>query len=197
MSASTTGETGQVPAATAGQVPAVTTSTTTPPAASTEQVNPETGKVYTEAEVKALRAEAADYRTKLRKLEQAEEARNLAALSETERLQKTAADAEARAVAAESRARTALANVALSSEAAALGLPVALAVKLAGPDVAFDADGQPTNVKALLTALVKDYPQLVSQSAPNVTNPPRGGASLPLDPKALPRLGMGGLFKIG
>lgn len=197
MSASTTGETGQVPAATAGQVPAVTTSTT-PPAATTEQVNPDTGKVYTEAEVKALRAEAADYRTKLRKLEQAEEARNLAALSETERLQKTAADAEARAQAAESRARTALANVALTSEAAALGLPPALAVKLAGPDVVFDEAGQPTNVKQLLAALVKDYPQLVTTStATNTTNPPRGGAGTVADPKAMPRLGMGGLFKTG
>ena len=84
MSASTTGETGQVPAAVTGQVPAATTSTTTAPAATTETTNPDTGRTYTEAEVKALRDEAAKNRVALRKLEQAEEERKTAALSETE-----------------------------------------------------------------------------------------------------------------
>lgn len=196
MSATTTGETGQAPAATAGQAPIVTTGTTATATGTTADA--EAGKTYTEAQMKVVRDEAAKHRVELKALKDAEDARQTAALSETERLKKEATDASARATAAETRAREALGRAAVTAAAAKVGVDAAIAQRLV--TVEYDAEGEPKDVDAALAKLVKDHPYLVVGNAAAATtsaaNPPRGGVTL-TDPKALPRLGMTGLFKTG
>jgi hypothetical protein len=195
VSVTTTGETVQATAAAAGQESAATTGTTASAATGTEAA-----KTYDETYVKKLRDEAAAHRTKLKAFEDAEQARKDAELTATQLAEKKAADAEAKVAAAETRVRTALATAVLTTEASAAGMKpsaVARVVRLAGGDVAFDDEGQPTNAKALIAALAKEFPEFLtgSEGTTSPANPGRGSGPTITDPKLIPRLGAPGLFK--
>lgn len=185
---------GQVPTAVEGQVPATASATT--PATTTPATTPETpaAKTYDEEYVRKLRDEAAAHRTKLKAFEDAEAEAKKAAMSETERLKAEVAEAKQAGEAAMARAREALGKAAVTAAAAKLGVNGELAQKLVS--VEFDGEGNPTGVDEALAKLVKDHPYLIAAAASSSpTNPPRGGGPAITDPKQLPRLGMGGLFK--
>jgi hypothetical protein len=191
---------GQVPGVTPGQVPGETPPATIPtpttPAVTPPATPPaETPKTYDEAYVKKLRDEAAGHRTRLKALEDAEEARQTAALSETDRLKKEAADALKRSEAAETRAREALGKAAVTAAAAKLGVAGDIAQKLV--TVEYDGEGNPTGVDEALAQLVKAHPYLIAGSGAgaSATNGARASGITPFDPKNPPRLGTPGLFK--
>jgi hypothetical protein len=189
-------ETVQATAAASGQASDATATTAATQATATQAPTAtEAPKSYTEADLKKLRDEAASYRVKLREFEQAEEARKTAELSETDRLKKLAGDAEAKATAAETRAREALGTAAITTSAAKLGVDAALARKLV--TVEYDADGNPKGVDEALAALVKAHPYLIAGSGAgaSATNGARTSGTATFDPKNPPRLGTPGLFK--
>ena len=151
---------GQVPTATnEGKTPAdPTPATDTTPAAETNSEP----KTFDETYVKTLRSEAASLRTKLKTFETEAEQRKTAAMSELEKAQKAAQDADARATATEQRMAKRDAIDALK------------AANIVDPDLAFLAikdqmtleDGEIKNLDALVLDFVKARPAMVKASAP-------------------------------
>jgi hypothetical protein len=123
--------------------------------------------------VKALRAEAAKYRTEANaakaKVTQFEQAQ----LTEAQQLQAQAKAAQEAATAAQVELRQARAEAAIAKAAAGAGVNPALLGRLVM--VEFDDAGQPTGVEAALAAVLKEYPQLKPAAQPGMsaTNPGR------------------------
>jgi hypothetical protein len=145
------------------------------------------GKTYDEDYVKSLRAEAAKYRTKAKELEasskQAQQelmGKVFAALGiepdPNKEFDKLLTEAQTKAQEAEARANARILQAEAKAQAAALGvkaerLPYLL--KLADlSNVEFGEDGEPNGeqIKAALSAVISDFPELVSQPTP-----PRAG----------------------
>jgi len=138
------------------------------------------GKVFDAAYVQELRSEAAKYRKRLRELERALKEKEEAEMSEQERLQKRLAELEKERDALAARAREQAVRFEVASVAQRLGIQSAdVAWRLLDTErLAFDDDGKPTNVEALLRDLVQAYPFLVSGGAQaSATNPARGQSS--------------------
>lgn len=115
-------------------------------------------KVYDEKHVKALRAENAEWRTKLREEQKAREALENEKLSETEQVKKEAESAQTRAQALEVRVKRA--EVLQAASGKEIANP-ALAADLIDPSkVELDDDGNATNADDLLDALIEKYPDL-------------------------------------
>lgn len=115
-------------------------------------------------QVKKLRKEAADYRTKLRAAEKELEERRQAEMTETERLQAKAEQAEKDLAVLAEKAKSQALRAAIAEDGS---IPADLAIPLISGNVEYDDQGDPTNVRDLLTALAEKYPQLASRPAPN------------------------------
>lgn len=113
-----------------------------------------------EGEIAALRRESASHRTKLTAFEKAEADRQAATLSEQQKLEKRAADAEAQAKAYQMRITSY--EVMMAAQKLSIVDPD-VAAKLIADDLEFDDQGQPKNVDELLKKLIKDKPYLVAQ----------------------------------
>lgn len=133
----------------------------------------------TAAELARARKEAANYRAKLRKHEEAEEARKREQMSELEKAQADAAAAKEAAEKAEQARREALAEAALlnAAQEAKFADPTD-AVALVASQVEYDESGRPANAADLVKGLIEAKPHLV-QSAPGGSpgNPHRPGGS--------------------
>lgn len=138
-----------------------------------------------EREVKELRAEAASHRTKAREFEDKLKAYDTEKMTETEKLQKRAQEAEQKAADADNRVKQT--NLRLEIERQARKLNIVdedAAARLLDSDaIKFGDDGKPTNVEKLLQQLVKDKPYLVGTSGDggSAGNPDRGRSGLTIE----------------
>lgn len=129
--------------------------------------------------VRKLRAEAAEYRKRLRELEQKAQEQENAKLSETERLQKRLAELEREQAAyqRERQERTLKYETMLAASRLGIVDPDAAYKLLDLAGIEFDEDGTPRNIEAALKELLKAKPYLVAQSSGgSPTNPARTGA---------------------
>ncbi len=163
---------GQAPAAAGGQAPTTTTGqapTTAPAGSATGGAAAgslaDAAKTYDEAYVTQLRQEAAGYRIAAQKA--ADDLKKLqdAQLSETELRERRLAELEARQADWDRERQELLTRAAVERAARKAGLASEeAAFKLLDlAAVEYDAEGQPQNLDALLTDLVKAYPFLASQ----------------------------------
>jgi hypothetical protein len=122
--------------------------------------------------VKKLRAEAAQYRRRLRELETNLKAREEAELSEQERLRRRLAEAEARLFDLERERQERILQYEVKLQAAQLGIvdPDAAWRLLDLANIEFNEDGTPRGVKQALQELLKAKPYL------------RGGQAIPMSP---------------
>ncbi len=121
--------------------------------------------------VRKLRAEAAEYRKRLRELEQKAQEQENAKLSETERLQKRLAELER-----ERQERTLKYETMLAASRLGIVDPDAAYRLLDVASIEIAEDGTPKNLEDALFELVKAKPYLVAQSSGSPTNPARTGA---------------------
>lgn len=136
--------------------------------------------------VRKLRAEAAEYRKRLRDLEQAVKKHEEAKLSETERLQRRLAELEAERATWQREVQERVLRYETMLAAGRLGVvdPEAAYRLLDLSLLEYDDDGRPTNLEAALRALLKDKPYLVGQPhgpSGSPTNPGRPRTSLTLE----------------
>ncbi|MFZ1769139.1 MAG: hypothetical protein WAU00_08080 [Caldilinea sp.] len=131
------------------------------------------GKMFDEAYVRQLRAEAARYRTEAQTAKARVTEFEAAQMTETQKLQAQAKAAQDAADAAQVELRKARAETAIAREAGKQGLDPALVQRLI--DVEYDDAGQPVNVTGAVAAVLKAYPQLKPQTpiTVGVTNPGR------------------------
>jgi len=134
--------------------------------------DPATPKTFDEAYVKSLREENASHRTRATAAEKRLKELEDAKLSDTEKLQKRAEEAEKSVSAA--KTRIARAEVKVAAVDAKIIDPDA-AYRLIKDDIEFDADGEPKNVADLLKKLVTDKPYLVGDGR-SVEDPSSPGA---------------------
>lgn len=128
---------------------------------------PEIQKLIDDAATKASKSankEAIAAKSALKVLQDAEDARKTASLSELEQAQKLATDATDRATKAEANAKANALKAAVTAEAVRVGIDPALALKLAGDEVKFDDDGNPTDAATVLDALAVAHPNLISKT---------------------------------
>lgn len=128
--------------------------------------------------VRKLRAEAAEYRKRLRELKQTVKQHEEAKLSESERLQKRLAELEREQAAyqRERQERTLKYETMLAASRLGIVDPDAAYRLLDVASIEFAEDGTPKNLEAALFELVKAKPYLVAQSSGSPTNPARTGA---------------------
>lgn len=145
-----------------------------------EGQEPEVGqqRSFDAAYVQSLRKEAAEYRRRMRELQQKLKEREEAELSEQERLQHRLTEYEARVAELERdrQERTLKYEVMLAARAKGVQ-DVDAAYKLLDlTSIEFDEDGRPVNIDQALDALLQARPWLKGQTLPPVspTNPPRG-----------------------
>lgn len=185
--------TGQAPANT-GQAPAAIPPTATTSVATTPPIGPEPAgtippdpATFDLAYVKQLRQEAAESRTKLKALEAKQKTADDAQLSEVEKAKKAAAEAVAQAAQAVEALKTEQTGRAVETAAFKLGMDPGLASALVTPAMLEydDKTGKPTNVDAVLAALLKKWPQLKSAApAPAGINATDGrGGTPPANPE--------------
>ena len=128
-----------------------------------------------------MRAEAAEYRKRLRELEQTVKQHEEAKLSESERLQKRLAELEREQAAyqRERQERTLKYETMLAASKLGIVDPEAAYKLLDLTRIEFDEDGTPRNIEAALKELLKAKPYLAAQPAAisgSPTNPARTGA---------------------
>lgn len=132
-------------------------------------------------DLKKVRSEAASLRKRLKdaeaKLSQFEQANQ----SEDEKIAQRLQQAEERATAAESRLRAEIGRRAVTDEAAKQGAISTKAVyALIRDDIAFDDDGEPTNIADLITQAKKDDPALF-RAASGSADGGKGGQTIKSD----------------
>lgn len=163
---------GQVPNASGGQEPPASEQQN---AADVQGQEPER---FDAEYVKKLRAEAAEYRRRLRELEQTVKQHEEAKLTESERLQKRLAELEREQATwqRERQEHTLRYEAMLSAQRLGLVDPEAAYRLLDRAAVEFDDDGRPRNIEQLLRDLVKTRPWLAGQTAASglTTNPATG-----------------------
>ncbi len=130
--------------------------------------------------VRKLRAEAADYRKRLRELEGKVKAEEEAKMTEQERLQKRLAELERQSTEYQQTIQTRTLEYEVKLHAARLGVvdPEAAYRLLDMKQVEFDEDGKPANIEKALRALIAAKPYLAGgggQISP--TNPAQGRVS--------------------
>jgi hypothetical protein len=134
---------------------------------------------YDAAYVRKLRAEAAEYRRKLRELERELRRRDEEKLSETERMRMRLSELERELTQRELVLREHTLRYETMLRARELGIidPDAAYRLLDLSEVEYDESGQPTNIEKLLRELVRKRPYLVGHAA-SATNPSRTTISL-------------------
>jgi hypothetical protein len=124
-------------------------------------------------EHKKVQREAQNLRTRLKALDDAKAAEELAKLGELEKSQKALTDAQEQIKTLRSR----IAQQAAQLEAAKLGIvDPEVAATLIQSKLELDDDGAPTNAGDLLTALLKEKPYLKATAEPT-QQPPRAAMS--------------------
>lgn len=126
-------------------------------------------------EIKRLRAEAADYRKKLRALEQEVKRRDDEKLSETERLQARLAELEQERTTYQTERQERILRYETMLAASKLGIidPEAAYKLLDVSQIEFDDDGAPKNLERCLHALLEAKPYLAAAGHASPTNPAR------------------------
>jgi hypothetical protein len=145
-------------------------------------------KTFTQEQLDAIiadrlqreRGKYADYED-LKKAKGELDALKAGQLSEAEKLNKRAAEAETKAQAAEARLRETVTRLEVERQARKLGIvDEDAAYRLLNTSaITLDDDGKPSNIEALLKDLVKAKPYLAAQpaaSSGSPTNPARTGA---------------------
>ncbi len=130
--------------------------------------------------VRKLRAEAADYRKRLRELEGKVKANEEAKLTEQERLQKRLAELERKEMEYQMTLQARTLEYEVKLHAARLGVvdPEAAYRLLDLKQIEFDDDGKPLNIEKVLKELVAKKSYLVSSSSsPSPANPAQGRVS--------------------
>lgn len=132
---------------------------------------PQGGEEKFDAEyVRALRKEAAQYRTRLKELETRQQAEDNAKLTEQEKLQKRLKELEQQTESQTKALRTRTTEYEVKLAAAQMGIvdPEAAWKLLDASSLEFDAEGKPKDIEKALRELVKVKTYLVGQrSAPN------------------------------
>ncbi len=126
--------------------------------------------------VRKLRAEAAEYRKKLRELEGKLKADEEAKLSQTDKLQKQLADKEREKSELERRYQESTLRYEVMLAASKLGIvdPEAAWRLLDAAEIEYDDQGQPQQVEKMLQTLISKKPYLVaSGGSSGATNPAR------------------------
>ena len=126
-------------------------------------------------ELKRARAEAAKYRTELRKFQKAEEERKQAEMTEAEKLAARQKALEEREAAFSQSQRDFTAKSQVIEEARKAGFKVSpeRVFALVKSDIEFNDDGSPTNVRDVVTALAQAEPGLIGAANGSPTNPDR------------------------
>ena len=126
-------------------------------------------------DLKRARAEAAKYRTELRKYEKAEEERKRAEMTEAEKLkaEREAFDKERQQFAQSQRDFTARSQVIEEARNAGFRVSPERVYALVRDGIEFDDDGKPTNVGDVVTQLANDEPGLIGAINGSATNPDR------------------------
>ncbi len=132
--------------------------------------------------VRKLRAEAADYRKRLRELEQKVQEHETAKLSETEKLQKRLAELERQQATYQRERQERTLKYEAMLVASKLGIvdPEAAYKLLDLTRIEFDEDGTPKNIEQALKELLKAKPYLAAQQqATSIasTNPARSAST--------------------
>ncbi|GIV63927.1 MAG: phage scaffolding protein [Chloroflexota bacterium] len=130
--------------------------------------------------VRKLRAEAAEYRKRLRELESKVKAEEEAKMTEQERLQKRIAELERKEIEYQQSIQARTLEYEVKLHAAQLGVVDSEAAYrlLDLKQVEFDEDGKPVNIEKVLKALIAAKPYLVGTGgAVSVTNPAQGRIS--------------------
>ncbi|MGB9591316.1 MAG: phage scaffolding protein [Candidatus Kryptoniota bacterium] len=131
--------------------------------------------------VRKLRAEAAEYRKRLRELESKVKAEEEAKMTEQERLQKRLAELERKETEYQQSLQARTLEYEVKLHAARLGVvdPEAAYRLLDLKQVEFDEDGKPTNLEKVMKDMVTKKPYLLGGS-PSVspTNPAQGRVSV-------------------
>jgi len=166
---------GGTPAEPTTQPQAGTSSASAPPAGTDQSQTSASSNGGSEQlsldEAKKLRQEHNSLRKRVAEYEQAARDAELAKLSETERIQKQASEHQARALELELRVQQQelkLAGYALAPTLGITDIGLALAAVQSehAHEIAFDdKTGTPTNLEALLKAVVKDHPGLAAQQS--------------------------------
>lgn len=143
-------------------------------------------------ELAEARREAAKHRTDLKRFQDAEEARQTASLSEVDRLKKELADSKAAAETAAAQAKAGRLSGASLAAAARLGFadPEDAQRFLDADKVDWSDDGAPTNVQALLEAVLNAKPYLKASftQPPDLGQGARGRAGIPLTRDAIAKM---------
>lgn len=127
---------------------------------------PQGGEEKFDAEyVRALRKEAAQYRTRLKALEDAQRAADDAKLSDQEKLQKRLAELERAAAEASSNLQKRVVEYEVKLAASRLGIvdPDAAWRLIDASSLEFDESGKPKNLDRVLSDLLKAKPYLSAQ----------------------------------
>lgn len=95
-------------------------------------------------------------------------------LSEQEKLQRDAKEAQDRVTQLQADLRTSRTEVVVRDVAAELNVKATLALKLVRGNVLYDDAGQPTNVRELLEAEIAENPQIVTRAATQSAPPANG-----------------------
>lgn len=129
--------------------------------------------------VKQLRREAAEYRKKLRELEQIVKQHEEAKLSETEKLQKRLAELEREQASwqQERQERTLRYETMLAASRLGIVDPEAAYKLLDLAEIEFDEDGSPRNLEKALRDLIAKRPYLAGAAGGSPTNPARSQVS--------------------
>ncbi|NPV85997.1 MAG: hypothetical protein HPY45_08325 [Anaerolineae bacterium] len=130
--------------------------------------------------VRKLRAEAAEYRKRLRELESKVKADEEAKMTEQERLQKRLAELERKEIEYQQSLQARTLEYEVKLHAARLGVvdPEAAYRLLDLKQIEFDEDGKPANLEKVLKELVAKKPYLAGQqSVISPTNPAQGRVS--------------------
>lgn len=126
-------------------------------------------------DLKRARAEAAKYRTELRKYEKAEEERKRAEMTEADRLKAEREEFEKERLAFAQSQRDFTARSLVIEEARKAGFKVTpeRVYALVKDGITFDDDGKPTNAAAVVAQLAADEPGLIGAANGSATNPDR------------------------
>ena len=160
-----------------GQAPELKTDPAQEATTQSQADSAEDGKPTVEEhpDLKRARAEAAKYRTQLRKYEQEAEERKQAEMTEAEKVAERARQLEEREKAFTQQQREFAARTSVIEEARKAGFKVSpeRVFALVRDGIAFDDDGKPTNAAAVVAQLASDEPGLIGAVNGSATNPDR------------------------
>lgn len=159
------------------------TTTTEPQAGESQSTKSQKSADDYERLLSELRKENAAHRTRLKKFEEEESKRAEAQLSEQQKLEKRLAEIQAQHDETVKAHTERIIDLEVRAQAAQLGINPKHLDKVARfldwSEIEVDEAGNPTNVKDVLTQLIKDMPELLGKGSAAPTAPTSGGATNP------------------